>query len=95
MMCQQVFSASIIAKIESSNLGVGEKNALVSPVSHPEVVDDLPECLFQSFKNLDQVNRKFPMWMRMARLNGAAQQSLISYLADGVKALKQIRQANI
>ena len=95
MMCQQIFSASIIAKIESSNLGVGEKNALVSPVSHPEVVDDLPECLFQSFKNLDQVNRKFPVWMRMARLNGAAQQSLISYLADGIKALKQIRQANI
>ena len=85
MMCQQVFSASIIAKIESSNLGVGEKNALVSPVSHPELVDDLPQCLFQSFKNLDQVNRKFPVWMRTARLNGSAHQSLFSYLADGVK----------
>ena len=95
MMCQQVFSASIIAKIESLGLGVSEKNALVSPVAHPEVVDDLPACLFQSFKNVDQVNRKFPVWMRMARLNGAAHQSLFSYLADGVKALKQIRKANL
>ena len=95
MMCQQVFSASIIAKIESLGLGVSEKNALVSPVAHPEVVDDLPACLFQSFKNVDQVNRKFPVWMRMARLNGAAHQSLFSYLADGVEALKQIRKANL
>ena len=95
MMCQQVFSASIIAKIESLSLGVSEKNALVSPVAHPEVVDDLPACLFQSFKNLEQVNRKFPVWMRTARLNGAGQQSLISYLADGVKVLKQIRKANL
>ena len=94
MMCQQVFSASIIAKIESLSLGVSEKNALVSPVAHPEVVDDLPACLFQSFKNLDQVNRKFPVWMRMARLNGSAQQNLFSYLADGVEALKQIRKAS-
>ena len=95
MMCQQVFSASIIAKIESSNLAVGEKNALVSPVSHPELVDDLPQCLFQSFKNLDQVNRKFPVWMRTARLNGSAQQNLFSYLADGAEALKQIRKASL
>ena len=95
MMCQQVFSASIIAKIESLSLGVSEKNALVSPVAHPEVVDDLPACLFQSFKNLDQVNRKFPVWMRMARLNGSAQQNLFSYLADGVEALKQMRKASL
>jgi hypothetical protein len=33
--------------------------------------------------------------MRTARLNGAAQQNLFSYLADGVQALKQIRKANI
>jgi len=95
MMCQQVFSASIIAKIESSKLGVIEKNALVSPVAHPEVVDDLAKCLFQSFKNLDQMNRKFPVWMRMARLNGAAQQNLFSYVADGVEALKQIGKAGL
>ena len=95
MMCQQVFSASIIAKIDSLSLGVSEKNALVSPVAHPEVVDDLPACLFQSFKNLDQVNRKFPVWMRMARLNGSAQQNLFSYLADGVEALKQMRKASL
>ena len=95
MMCQQVFSASIIAKIESLNLMASEKNALVNPVSHPEFVDDLPECIFKSFKNLDQINRKFPVWMRTARLNGAAQQSLTSYLADGLKMLKQIRKANI
>ena len=95
MMCQQVFSASIIAKIESLKLGVIEKNALVSPVAHPEVVDDLPKCLFQSFKNLDQVNRKFPVWMRMARLNGSAQQNLFSYLSDGLEALKQIRKASL
>ena len=95
MMCQQVFSASIIAKIESLGLGVSEKNALVSPVAHPEVVGDLPACLFQSFKNVDQVNRKFPVWMRMARLNGSAQQNLFSYLADGAEALKQIRKASL
>ncbi len=95
MMCQQVFSASIIAKIDSLSLGVSEKNALVSPVAHPEVVDDLPACLFQSFKNLDQLNRKFPVWMRMARLNGSAQQNLFSYLADGVEALKLIRKASL
>ena len=50
MMCQQVFSASIIAKIESLNLGVSEKNALVSPVAHPEVVDDLPHAYFKASK---------------------------------------------
>ena len=95
MMCQQIFSASIIAKIESLDLTANEKNALVMPVSHPEFADDLPKCIFQTFKNLDQVNRKFPVWMRSARLNGMAHQSFFSYLADGVKALKQIRKANI
>ena len=94
MMCQQVFSASIIAKIESLKLTTNEKNALVSPVPHPEFANDLSKCLIQSFKNLDRVNRKFPMWMRMARLNGAAQQNLFSYLAEGVKTLKLIRRAN-
>lgn len=94
MMCQQVFSASIIAKIESLKLTTNEKNALVSPVPHPEFANDLSKCLIQSFKNLDRVNRKFPVWMRMARLNGAAQQNLFSYLAEGVKTLKLIRRAN-
>ena len=66
-MCQQVFSAALIARLESARMTDAVRNSLVTPVQHPEVVEDLPR-LSGSAQNLVRCQRRVPWWLRRDRL---------------------------
>jgi hypothetical protein len=67
-MCQQVFSASVIARIECLDAGPDEKNALSRPVPHPEVNRDYVFALANSLANTNDWGRVFGRWLRRNRL---------------------------
>ena len=88
LICQQVFSAAYIGKLETTRLSDEAKNAISHPVPHPERVEDLPFCLVQSFENQIEGNKKIAWWLWRSRLNLMGRAPLLTYLSIGLKLLK-------
>jgi len=84
MMCQQVFSAAVIGKLETMNLTDQQRNEMWAVVPHPEQVEDAFKILVSSFENLVNANSRMMLWLRKSRLNAAAHTSLIDFIKNAV-----------
>lgn len=79
-MCQQVFSAAIIAKLEQLDMDDAARNTVCEVVPHPEYSRDHPTSMLASFGNLLRANRYMPFWLRRNRLNLLHHEALHRYL---------------
>ena len=86
-MCQQVFSAAVIAKVEALQMNDEQRNTMWKVVPHPERVEDYPESLVQSFENVLNGNRYLPWWLMKSRLNIMSHMRLPRYLVASLHAL--------
>ena len=92
-MCQQVFSAAVIAHIALANLSDERRNGICRVVPHPELKEHMPEGLTTSFENLLDWNRHFPLWLRGCRLNLMHHDSLWAYIVTALKAKRLLPKA--
>lgn len=88
VFCQQVFSASIIAKLELLNINDDKRNSYAKPVPHPEFKEDWPTSFHTSLENLIHINKLIPIKLFKSRLNFMAHESVIKYITFGIKALQ-------
>ena len=96
LMCQQVFSASVIAYLESRSLTNDKRNAIWRVIPHPEYIEHLPTCLLSSIENVLGAQHFMSLWLRRARLNLIAKGSLYRYAKDGwdmVRLLPELKSA--
>ena len=71
-VCQQVFSAAVIAKVESLlNASDEDKNDLTEPVPHPETREDLYLGFLTQLRNTEKqkAHPEVGSWLGKARLN--------------------------
>ncbi|KZZ57182.1 hypothetical protein A3762_10295 [Oleiphilus sp. HI0125] len=93
LVCQQVFSAAYIGRLETSSLSDAQKNEVCFPVPHPENVEDLPYCMVNSFENLVKATRIIPWWLYRSRLNLLAQAPLFILVKVWLRIQRQLPQA--
>lgn len=79
-MCQQTFSAAMIARLELMDISDERRNQICTAAPHPELTQDLPPTLLTSTQNLINSNRYIPLWLRRSRLNPAHYEALHGYL---------------
>lgn len=91
-MCQQVFSAAILAKLEQLDLDDAARNAICEVVPHPEQSQDHPTTMLASFRNLLSANRHIPVWLRRNRLNLLHHEALHRYLIGATTLYRQLPQ---
>ena len=92
LMCQQTFSAALIARVELLGVGDTQRNRICAAVPHPEHTEDLPGCLLTSTQNLLNCSRRLPRWLRASRLFMAHYETPAGYLRGGARlALLQRR----
>jgi hypothetical protein len=85
-MCQQTFSAALIARLELLDISDGRRNRICTAVPHPELKEDLPACIVASAQNMLTCNLYLPLWLRRSRLYVAHHETLPRYLARSAKA---------
>lgn len=84
-MCQQTFSAALIAHLELLRTTDERRNRICAPVPHPELKEDLPAALLASLQNMINCNRAMPLWLRRSRLYFGHYEPLPRYLAGSAK----------
>jgi len=87
LLCQQVFSAACIARMELTKMNDTKKNELM-PIAHPEYQEDWPFALSRSVENLLFLHKAFRMWMFKARLNFMSHEPLYKYVYYAIKAVR-------
>lgn len=92
-MCQQVFSAALLARLELMNCSDAERNALWHVIPHPESTADMPDRLIRSLENLLAANRHMPVWLRRSRLNVAAHEPLHRYAISALRLMWMLPRA--
>lgn len=92
-MCQQTFSAAVIAHIELLDLSDEKRNKICVSVPHPELKEDLLEALLTSTRNVMNWNRHMPLWVRRSRLNLGHEEALHRYLLAAAKLTLLYRRA--
>ncbi|THD03316.1 hypothetical protein B1810_09955 [Panacagrimonas perspica] len=92
-MCQQVFSAAILARMELLDLDDTARNAMCEVVPHPEYKRDHPACMMASFRNLLNANRHMPWWLRRSRLNLMHHESLYRYVTGAATLYRRMPAA--
>jgi hypothetical protein len=93
-MCQQTFSAALIAHLSLLELDDARRNRTCSPVPHPEEVLDLASTLVATSQNMLNCNRHMARWLRRTRLYLGHHAAPHRYmLGSGRLALMQRRAA--
>lgn len=92
-MCQQVFSAAMIAHLEAMDLDDDERNAMVQVVPHPESTADWPGALVATFRNLIDALPAMPGWLLTSRLNALSHEARHRVVAHGLRARRVYPQA--
>ena len=67
-MCQQTFSAALIAHLELLDLSDDHRNRICAPVPHPEKVEDMVPALVVTAQNTLNCHRHMALWLRRSRL---------------------------
>jgi hypothetical protein len=67
-MCQQTFSAALIAHLELLDLSDVRRNRTCVPVPHPESLPDLARTLVVTSQNMLNCHRHMALWLRRNRL---------------------------
>lgn len=88
VMCQQVFSASVVGYVESHFESEQEKNELCDPVPHPNEARDFLMATLVSNRNIQKWFRRFPRWLLRSRLSMLHHDSLLAFLRAGFQARK-------
>lgn len=91
-MCQQVFSAAIIAMLALKDLDDDARNAVCEVVPHPEHTYDYPRAVLASLRNVLSAHRHMPYWLWRSRLNFLHHESLYRYLLGGMKLKRLMPQ---
>jgi hypothetical protein len=84
-MCQQTFSAALIAHLELLRTTDERRNRICAPVPHPELKEDLPAALLGSLQNMVNCFRAMPVWLRRSRLYFGHYEPLHRYLTGSAK----------
>ncbi|WP_059019569.1 hypothetical protein [Mycobacterium sp. M26] len=92
-MCQQTFSAALIAHLELLDVDDRRRNGICTPVPHPQSKDDLPAQLVTTAQNMINCNRSIPIWLRRSRLYLGHHSSLPDYVAGSATILRLQRRA--
>lgn len=92
-MCQQTFSAALLARLELLNTTDAHRNRLCAPVPHPERKEDLPETLVTSARNIINCNLQVPFWLRRSRMFLGHHASLRDYLVGSTRMVLLNRRA--
>jgi hypothetical protein len=92
-MCQQTFSAALIARLELLEIEDETRNQVCTAVPHPEVKEDLPTSLLASTRNLMKCNRHVPLWLRRSRLNPGHEEAPHRYLLRSAELTLRQRRA--
>jgi hypothetical protein len=92
-MCQQTFSAALIAHIERLDLSDDKRNEICAAVPHPELKEDLLGALLTSTRNVINWNRHMPFWVRRSRLNLGHEEAPHRYLLAATKLTLLQRRA--
>jgi hypothetical protein len=79
-MCQQTFSAAMIAHLELLDISDERRNRLCTAAPHPEHKQDLPSSLLTSLQNLINMHPHMPLWLRRSRLNPTHHEAPHRYL---------------
>ena len=80
MICQQVFSASLIAMVEIRYAGDEvEQNRLCQPVPHPVDTRDFLLAFALTSANLQAWGAAFGRWLRRSRLSILSHESLLNH----------------
>jgi len=87
-MCQQVFSAAVIGRVECLPDDDAAKNALCHVVPHPEVPRDFLSAMYVSLNNQILWTRRFGRWLRRCRLNLGSHESLFTVLRAALRLRK-------
>ena len=91
-MCQQTFSAALIAHLELLDVSDERRNRICTAVPHPELKQDLLTGLLTSAQNIINANLRLPLWLRRSRLYIAHHEAPHRYLlGSGKLALLQRR----
>lgn len=89
-MCQQVWSAAVIAHIAGMAWSDEEKNAMTRVVPHPEVPRDHASCMRDTLLNLMDWMPKMGRWVFGSRLNLAHHESWWDILRANMKIRRQL-----
>jgi hypothetical protein len=92
-MCQQTFSAALIAHLELMDANDERRNRICVAVPHPEVKQDLPTTLLTTVQNMINCNRYLPLWLRRSRLYLAHHEPPHRYLLGSGKLTLLKRRA--
>ncbi len=92
-MCQQTFSAALIAHLELSDVSDERRNQICTAAPNPELKQDLPSSLLTSTQNLINSNRHMPLWLRRSRLNPTHHEAPHRYLLGAGKLTLLQRRA--
>lgn len=92
-MCQQVFSAALIGRLETLNVDDSKRNSVCKVIAHPEYKQDLATCLPDSVQNLIDANQIMPLWLRRSRLNLMHHDPFWRYLLEVGQAYRRLPKA--
>jgi hypothetical protein len=92
-MCQQTFSASLLAHLELLNTTDAHRNRICTPVPHPELKEDLPGALMTSAQNMLNCNLQMARWLRGSRVFLGHHETLRDYLVGSAKLAALHRRA--
>jgi hypothetical protein len=92
-MCQQTFSAALIAHLELLDLSNEARNRVLTAAPHPELKQDLLPTLLTSIQNLINSNRHMPLWLRRSRLNPMHHEAPHRYLFGAGRLMLLHRKA--
>ncbi|HEX7322195.1 MAG TPA: NAD(P)/FAD-dependent oxidoreductase [Mycobacterium sp.] len=92
-MCQQTFSAALIARLELLGATDEKRNRICTAVPHPELKQDLLTCMLTSSQNMLTWHRHLPVWLPRSRLNPVHYEAPHRYLLGAGKLLLLQRRA--
>lgn len=92
-MCQQTFSAALIAHLELLDISDERRNQICTPVPHPEQVQDLATTLVVTAQNMLKCNRHVALWLRRSRLYLGHHSSPLRYVLGSGKLAVITRKA--
>lgn len=92
-MCQQTFSAALIAHLELLKTGDARRNRICVAVPHPQLKEDLPSQLVTTAQNMINCNRAIPVWLRRSRLYLGHHSAPHKYLVGSARILLLQRRA--
>ncbi len=92
-MCQQVFSAALIAYVETLDREESQKNDLCQVVPHPEFTRDYLSAMATSNLNFERWARPIGRWLRASRLSLSHHEPLFRLLRETWRAKRIGRPA--